>query len=154
MPYNWSSKIRGMEDGSKLPFDVKLRIRGPGILDGLQRDGVCVVEAHKFILVAVSPVFQALLSPNWSGIGGQAENHEIGIQQTCPGAFETLITFIYNTDSMNFHSVKDVGKLIELYHVSDQYEILECKKKLFERCSSLELDSTNYGQILSLLGKL
>ena len=150
MPYDWSTKIREMEDGSKLPFDVKFRIRGPGIIPCPQTDGV--VEAHRFVAAAVSPVFQALLSKNWSG--GQAENHEIGIQQTCPGAFETLITFIYNTDSMNFHSVKDVGKLIELYHVSDQYEILECKKKLFERCSSLELDSTNYGQILSLLGKL
>ena len=64
MPYNWSSKISEMEDGSKLPYDVKFRIRGPGILPCSERDGV--VEAHKFVLVAVSPVFQALLSQNWS----------------------------------------------------------------------------------------
>ena len=150
MPDNWSSKISGMEDGSKLPFDVKLRIRGPGIIPGSQRDGV--VEAHKFVLVAVSPVFQAMLSQNWNG--GQTENQEIEIQECCPVAFRTLIRFIYNMDSMNFRCVKDVGKLIELYHVSNQYEIRKCKKKLFERFSSLELDSTNFGQILSLLGKL
>ena len=83
MPYDWSTKIREMEDGSKLPFDVKFRIRGPGIIPCSQTDGV--VEAHRFVAAAVSPVFQALLSQNWSE--GQAENHEIEIQQVCPEAF-------------------------------------------------------------------
>ena len=54
----------------------------------------------------------------------------------------------------DFHHVNEVSKLIDLYHASNQYEILECKEKLFERCSSLELDRTIFGQILSLLGKL
>ena len=147
MPYDWSSKIREMEDGLKLPFDVMFGIPGPGIILGSQTDGV--VEAHKAFLAAVSPVFQAMLSENWNG--GQTDNHEI--RQICPEAFQTLISFIYN-NSMNLHHVNDVGKLIELYHASNQYEILECKEKLFERCSSLELDRTIFGQILSLLGKL
>ena len=147
MPYDWSSKIREMEDGLKLPFDVMFGIPGLGIILGSQTDGV--VEAHKAFLAAVSPVFQAMLSENWNG--GQTDNHEI--RQICPEAFQTLISFIYN-NSMNFHHVNDVGKLIELYHASNQYEILECKEKLFERFSSLELDRTIFGQILSLLGKL
>ena len=151
MSYDWSSKIREMDDdGSKLPFDVKFRIRGPGIFPAslALRDGV--VEAHRFVATAVSPVFQALLSQNWS----EGKNHEIEIQQVCPEAFKTLIRFIYNPDGMNFDHLNDVGTLIELYHVSNQYEIRECKKKLLERCSSLKLDRTTFGQILSLLGKL
>ena len=148
MPYDWSTKIREMEDSSKLPFDVKFGIPGPGIIPGSQTDGV--VEAHRFVAAAVSPVFQALLSKNWS----EAENHEIEIQQVCPEAFKTLIRFIYNPDGMNFDHLNDVGTLIELYHVSNQYEIRECKKKLLERCSSLKLDSTTFGQIVPLLGKL
>lgn len=150
MPYDWSTKIREMEDGSKLPFDVKFRIRGPGIIPCPQTDGV--VEAHRFVAAAVSRYFQAMLSQNWNG--GQTENHEIEIQQVCPEAFKTLIRFIYNPDGMNFDHLNDVGTIIELYHASNQYEILECKEKLFERCSSLELDRTIFGQILSLLGKL
>jgi len=145
MSYDWSSKIREMEDGSKLSFDVKFRIPGPGIIPGSQTDGVVEAHSHKFVLVAVSPVFQAMLS------AGQAGNDEIVIHQVCPEAFKTVISFIYNMDSMNFHHVNDVDKLIELYHVSNQYEILECKKKLFQRFSSLELDSTNFCQIVSLL---
>ena len=148
MSYDWSSKIREMDDGSKLPFDVRFRIRGPGIIPASLTDGV--VEAHRFVAAAVSPVFQALLSQNWS----EGENHEIEIQQVCPEAFKTLIRFIYNPDGMNFDHLNDVGTLIELYHVSNQYEIRECKKKLLERCSSLKLDRTTFGQILSLLGKL
>ena len=148
MSYDWSSKIREMEDGSKLSFDVKFRIPGPGIIPGSQTDGVVEAHSHKFVLVAGSPVFQAMLS------AGQAGNDEIVIHQVCPEAFKTVISFIYNMDSMNFHHVNDVDKLIELYHVSNQYEILECKKKLFQRFSSLELDSTNFCQIVSLLGKL
>ena len=105
------------------------------------------------MLAAVSPVFQALLSQNWNN-GGQTENHEIEIHQICPDAFKTLISFIYNKDYRNFDHVNDVGMLIELYHVSSQYEIRKCKEKLIERCSSLKLDGTTFGQILSLLGKL
>ena len=74
MPYDWSTKIREMEDGSKLPFDVMFGIPGPGIIPGSQTDGV--VEAHRFVAAAVSPVFQALLSQNWS----EGENHEIEIE--------------------------------------------------------------------------
>ena len=148
MSYDWSSKIREMDDGSKLPFDVRFRIRGPGIIPASLTDGV--VEAHKFVAAAVSSVFQALLSQNWS----EGENHEIEIQQVCPEAFKTLIRFIYNMDDMNFRCVKDVGNLVELYHVSNQYEIRKCKKKILKRCSSLKLDSTIFGKILSLLGKL
>ena len=73
MPYDWSSKIREMEDGLKLPFDIIFGIPGLGIILGSQTDGV--VEAHKAFLAAVSPVFQAMLSENWNG--GQTDNHEI-----------------------------------------------------------------------------
>ena len=79
MPYDWSTKVREMEDGSKLPFDVKFRIPGPGIIPGSQTDGT--VEAHKFVLVAVDKSILKKTETNEPLIGSETAKNEMNINK-------------------------------------------------------------------------
>lgn len=47
-PFDWSPRIAALNDGSKLQFDLKLSVEGPGVLGRQEEDGL--VEAHKFLL--------------------------------------------------------------------------------------------------------
>ena len=57
-------------------------------------------------------------------------------------------------NTSDFNDEKDVFGLVEIYHVSEVYELLHCKDELLRRISSVEVDYQMFEQILEILGKV
>eukprot|EP01032_Pedospumella_encystans_P011944 gene11944-13853_t len=100
--------------------DVRLSVRNspedePALL-GRYTD----IHVHKLILCARSPVFRAML------LGEMTEevNSEVVIEDCCPTAIKSLMSFMY-TGSLSFECV---SHCVEVYSAADKYEVLGLMK--------------------------
>lgn len=118
---------------TKATSDVVFIFPADGNDPNQQRRGM---QAHKTLLSAVSPVFQAMFSGVW------ASSARIEISDATCETFNALINYIY-TEEVTITS----GNVVEMLHLAEKYEI----KELIPACTSFleEHDKINYSILAS-----
>ena len=110
---DWQSKL---SPDSDLPPDVSFLVQGEN-----GEDGETKIEAHKFLLAGVSPVFQGMF------YGPMKETGEVVVKETTPEAFKTMIKYIYHPiggEAFNLNNdTKCPQELFEVLTLATKYQI-------------------------------
>ena len=110
---DWQSKL---SPDSDLPPDVSFLVQQGG--NGEDRE--TKIEAHKFLLAGVSPVFKNMF------YGPMKETGEVVVKETTPEAFKTMIKYIYHPiggEAFNLRHTRCPQELFELLTLSIKYQI-------------------------------
>ena len=110
---DWQSKL---SPDSDLPPDISFLVQQGG--NGEDRE--TKIEAHKFLLAGVSPVFKNMF------YGPLKETGEVVVKETTPEAFKTMIKFIYHPsggEAFNLKHTRCPQELFELLTLSTKYQI-------------------------------
>ena len=109
---DWQSKL---SPDSDLPTDVSFLVQGE---NGEDRE--TKIEAHKFLLAGVSPVFQGMF------YGPMKETGEVVVKETTPEAFKTMVQYIYHPiggEPFNLNHTRCPQELFEVLTLATKYQI-------------------------------
>ena len=109
---DWQSKL---SPDSDLPPDVTFLVQGEN-----GEDQETKIEAHKFLLAGVSPVFQGMF------YGPMKETGEVVVKETTPEAFKEMVKYIYHPiggETFNLNHTRCPQELFELLNCANKYQI-------------------------------
>ena len=127
---NWRSFL---SPDCSLPPDVTFRVVTENCEDSVKN-----FVAHKFLLAAVSPVFEGMF------VGPMKETRDVfEVKDTTPEAFNTMITFLYSPPGHSFalDDVRCPQKLFEVLKLSEYYQISKLKDLTSRALSSLPMSN-------------
>ena len=97
-------------------------------------NGECIrIGAHRLLLAGVSSVFKRMF------FGPMKETREvIGVKDTSPESFRTMIKFIYARDPtvQVLYKIKSPKTIFELFALGDYYDILNLKTSILDSIPS------------------
>ena len=137
---NWQ---RFLSSESGLPPDVFFVVKeegGQGEVEEKEGSGWKTIEAHKFLLAGISPVFMAQF------FGPMKETKDVfKVKGTTPQAFETMINYIYKPADGSF-TLDNVGctqRLFEILELSERYDIQNLNTLTTETLGNLNISREN-----------
>jgi len=137
---NWSQFL---QPDSELPPDITFHIleEQPAVEGDDSDCKTSQIQAHKFLLAGVSPVFRKqFFGPL------QSKEDTVDIKETTIEAFTTMISFIYEPSDSNTFSLSDITcpqSLCELLNLAERYEMLTMGALVRSILESLPITSEN-----------